>query len=740
MRNRNQSRYRAALAASLFATTIALKAGVARAQGVAEDDLETVMVIGRIARPLAATEASVTLIDATRIEQLQAQDLRDLIRLEPGVSVRGDAARFGDESITIRGIGGNRVRIETDGVPRPSAFAIGSFANAGRSLADLDFVRKIEILKGPASATYGSAAIGGIVSVSTLNPIDMLADERRFALRSRWRFSSDDHSGHGSALAAGRMAGAEWLVGVLHRESQELQNEWIELDANPQRRRTDHWLAKLVFGEMSNPLGITASGADRRSRTQVESVVLQPGRFANTIGMLGDDRGREFSLALDQTLLDVGPFRQVEWSAHSQRTSVQQLTFETRRAVAPRTPALQLDRQFRYEAREFGTRVTAAIDHDWGPFTHRWAWGADYSQQDIDERRNGLQTTLPSGPTSTTILGEVFPLRDFPLSRVIEAGMFAFDEIQREGSRWTWSPALRIDHHRLTPTLDAIYLADNPTQTPVAVRNTSVSPRIGVSYRWADELSIFGQYTHGFRSPPFEDVNIGLDLPQFRTRAIPNPGLRPEKSDHFEVGLRSAHSRISGSASVFLARYRDFIESKVSLGIDPASGYLIFQSQNRARARIWGAEMSLRAPLGSNTGEASRWNATLAAARTRGDDTATGRPLNSIDPARASLGLEYAHPEQRWRIEAALTLVAAQRRIDESAGPLARSGGFATVDVLGGWKLRDDVHVQAAVFNLLDRRYVEWSDIRGRAANDPSLDLYTRPGRSVTVSVTLQLD
>ena len=148
----------------------------------------------------------------------------------------------------------------------------------------------------------------------------------------------------------------------------------------------------------------------------------------------------------------------------------------------------------------------------------------------------------------------------------------------------------------------------------------------------------------------------------------------------------------------------------------------------------------MRAPLGSNTSEASRWHATLAAARTRGDDTATGRPLNSIDPARASLGLEYAHPEQRWRIEAALTLVAAQRRIDESAGPLARSGGFATVDVLGGWKLRDDVHVQAAVFNLLDRRYVEWSDIRGRAANDPSLDLYTRPGRSVTVSVTLQLD
>ena len=66
----------------------------------------------------------------------------------------------------------------------------------------------------------------------------------------------------------------------------------------------------------------------------------------------------------------------------------------------------------------------------------------------------------------------------------------------------------------------------------------SVAPKLGVTYRFSDSLGGFFQYAHGFRSPPPEDVNIGLELPLFNVRAIPNPGLKPEKSNGYEVGLR----------------------------------------------------------------------------------------------------------------------------------------------------------------------------------------------------------
>ncbi len=95
---------------------------------------------------------------------------------------------------------------------------------------------------------------------------------------------------------------------------------------------------------------------------------------------------------------------------------------------------------------------------------------------------------------------------------------------------------------------------------------------------------MFAQYARGFRSPPFEDANIGLDIPLFNIRAIPNPDLIPETSDGFELGIRVASRRLSGSLSAFNNDYDNFIETKVNLGPDPETGVLIFQSQNREQS------------------------------------------------------------------------------------------------------------------------------------------------------------
>jgi len=712
----------------------------APAQTVGDDGLEVVTIVARIARPLAATDASVTVIDAPQIEERLAENFRDLVRYEPGISVRGDATRFGDDSIAIRGIGGNRVRVEIDGVPRPSAFAVGSFANAGRALADLDFVRRIEILKGPASATYGSAAIGGVIAVETLEPVDLLDDARPFGARGRLQYGSDDHGLSGSAVVAGRGAALDWLGGFRQRTAGEVQNQWVQLDANPRDSRGSSWLAKAALTSMASPLRLTVTGSDRRAQTEVDSLRLQPGRFANTTALRGDDRAGERSFVLDQRLRDIGILSQLEWRVFHQHIDVEQLTFEERRAAPPRAPALRIDRSFRYDASVTGAKFVGAVDATTSSWTHGLSFGGELSRQDIAELRDGVQTSFPSLATTRTILGEAFPLRDFPNSRVVEAGVFVFDEMRRGDSLWSFSPALRIDHYRLTPAPDAIYLEDNSAQTPVGVRETSVSARLGAAYRFGEGYTAFGQYTHGFRSPPFEDVNIGLDLPQFLTRAIPNPDLRPETSDHFEIGLRASRPRVSGTGSGYLARYRDFIESRVNLGRDPLSGYTVFQAQNRARARIWGAEVAMRARLGSDLGSPGGWAASVAAAFSRGDDTVTGRPLNGVDPPRAVVGVDYSPAGLDWRVEGVLTVAEGQSRVDESTGPLARAGGYSTLDVLGGWKINERVHLRAAFFNVFDRRYAEWADIRGRAESDPTLDLYTRPGRSVSLGLTLQLD
>ena len=62
----------------------------------------------------------------------------------------------------------------------------------------------------------------------------------------------------------------------------------------------------------------------------------------------------------------------------------------------------------------------------------------------------------------------------------------------------------------------------------------------------------------------------------------PNPDLRPERSHGFEAGWRWQDEGLRASVTAYRNRYRDLIESRANLGIDPVSGATIFQSVNRA--------------------------------------------------------------------------------------------------------------------------------------------------------------
>ena len=59
------------------------------------------------------------------------------------------------------------MRIQTDGIVMPTRFDIGSFASSNRNFTDLDTLKRVEIVRGPASSLYGSDALGGVVAFVT---------------------------------------------------------------------------------------------------------------------------------------------------------------------------------------------------------------------------------------------------------------------------------------------------------------------------------------------------------------------------------------------------------------------------------------------------------------------------------------------------------------------------------------------------------------------------------------------
>jgi hemoglobin/transferrin/lactoferrin receptor protein len=80
-----------------------------------------------------------------------------------------------------------------------------------------------------------------------------------------------------------------------------------------------------------------------------------------------------------------------------------------------------------------------------------------------------------------------------------------------------------------------------------------------------------------------------------------------------------------------------------------------------------------------------------------------------------------------------LTYVARKSRIDQSAGALYATPAFTVVDLTGHLAFGRHATLTAGVFNLFDRKYWLWSDVRGIANPGASIDRYTQPGRNYGV-------
>ena len=686
-------------------------------------ELEPMVVITtRTPRPVNDVAGMVTVIDAARLQDQLVHDLDDLVRYEVGISAETAGTRFGFDGFNIRGIGGNRVAIEVDGVPMNDHFDIGSYASAGRGLIDPEFVQRVEILRGPASTLYGSDAIGGIASFHTWDPEYLVSGERGFRLRSG--YDGADNGWFASGLAA--FQGDRWggVAGVVIREGEQpdhaVSSGSLEDSVD---REQQAYLVKVVRDDAIGRLTLTATSDDSERVSDIRSL-LGVGRFRSTTLLQGDDEQERtrFSAAYDFSLtsswIDEGSVQ-----VFRQDSDTVQLTTEERVSRNQ-----HYERGFFYEQVATGFDVALFRQLDaWGA-DHRVGVGLEFLRTETEERREGLQTALDGSNPTTSILGEDFPIRDFPNSTSDELGVWVQDEISWD--RLTLIPAVRFEDYALNPDPDALYRDDFPHTEVVDVDDSEVTPKLGALYALNDEWTIFGQYARGFRAPPFEDANIGLDIPLFNIRAIPNPDLESETSDGFELGVRHVDSVQRLELVAFYNDYEDFIETRAPLGPDPDSGVLLFQSRNLDEARIHGLEFRYQRELDW----LPDWSVHASGFWADGEDKTTGNELAGLDPAEAIVGLRWNSPDRDWQVDIIGRGVAGKDPL-ESAPDQFDSGGYGVLDVLTQWQPTRNLTVGVGLFNLTDREYWRWQDVRGLVADDPVLPLLSRPGRQYAATV-----
>lgn len=133
--------------------------------GAQETELEN-LVVSAARTPIALEQSgsSITVIDRAELENRQATFLLDVLRDVPGVAVSRSGSFGSTTQIRLRGSEANHVLVLVDGVEMndPSLGDAVDFAHiSARNL------ERIEVIRGPQSALWGSDAVGGVISIVT---------------------------------------------------------------------------------------------------------------------------------------------------------------------------------------------------------------------------------------------------------------------------------------------------------------------------------------------------------------------------------------------------------------------------------------------------------------------------------------------------------------------------------------------------------------------------------------------
>ena len=682
----------------------------------------------RTVRKVDDVPSSVSVITDTKIQKEGARNLKEAFRNELDVTVPVGSTRFGvggaptgrggQEGVNIRGLGGNQVLMLVDGIRIPNGFTFGPFSTGRGDFLDIDGLKSVEILRGPASTQYGSDGLAGAVTFKTLDPSDLLTRGQSVGGFVRVGYASIDQAGSGTLAVAGK--NEKWQAMVLgsYRQGHETNNKATNDDKtverttpNPVDYNNRYLLSKAILTvDAAQQLGLTVESQRRSQETNVFSArAAAPQRPRSVTGLTTQytiERDR-FSLEHSYNDLNAAWIQNAETRLYWQDAKVNQYATEQR----SHAPERIRDNTFRTQvvglATQFQTNLTGWVNQ-------RLSYGVDLSQAQISALRDG--TSPP--------YGSKFPSRPFPDTTYTLAGAFLQSEI--ELGAVSVIPGLRFDRYAINPSAK-----DYENMSLSKLSGQAVTPRIGAVWRLASGFSPYAQLARGFRAPTPDQVNNGFANLASGYTSIGNSELKPEYADSLEIGFRGKSHGLRYSLAGFENRYQNFISQEVIGGGGRPTNPTIYQYVNLANAKIQGVVAQLELKVGQ------RWTVQTGAAYLKGDSQSNGvsTPINSVQPFKTMLGLQYDAGE--WGGQATVLYSAAKdpSRIAPGRTSQFASPDYTVLDFGVYWKPSPNLTLNANVNNVLDTKYWRWSDVSGLTENSRIADAYTAAGRTIQVSM-----
>ncbi len=669
-------------ASTLGAAGVLVTAAVSAATAQEALVLDRLVVTAGQEKIAIETPQSVSVVDQEDLDAAQPTTVGDALTDLPGVKAIGSDRVLG-ESFNIRGIGTlgssdeNRLIVQVDGVTKfYEQYRVGSF------FSDPELYKRIEVLRGPASSTlYGAGALAGVISLTTKDAADFLAEGDSFAFREKLGFDSNRNGFLTSTVGAWQPTeGLDLLGSFIYRRSSEFEDgagnritgsdfaapsgllkgsyRFGDGNAHQIRGSYQHWTTEQNDQDYSQT-GTQGFGTVDREVTDQTAMA-----------------GYRFNPA-DNDLIDLDVGLGYTYTEVDQTNASLQGAFGG--------SSLFEDTEYSYEIIQ--GRAQNTLTHAGANYENFLTAGIQASHQ---------TRTADSMPTVSNPTGGI---SFHPGGKSINVGVFVQDElVYRE--KLTVIPGVRVDWQKLEP--------DNQvTVTDDSVTNVAVSPKLAAHYQLNENWGVFGSVSYTERLPVIDEA--------FDANSS-NLNLDPEKSINYEAGVAVSFRDIARAgdgaqvkATVFFNQIDDLIER-----LNTSSTF-----QNVGEAEIYGVELE-------GAYDADVFFSRLAATAIRGEDTDTGDPLNSIPADEVVLTLGGRVPsldlEFGWR-----GVFAAEQ--DEVSGSTSETDGYVVHDLFANWQPRalENASIRLSIDNLFDKQY------REHLAGDPA------KGLTFKITLTAQL-
>lgn len=707
-------------------------------------------------------------------EELErAKSMEDMVRYQPLVSAPGVASgasrnkssfdRGGTTGYNIRGVEGNRIGMDVDGVELPSATTrpyVSRVGNntfgVGRDFIDPEMFSSATIDSGTTTARRSAGGIGGAVGFKTKAPENYLKDDKTSYFAGKLSYDSADGSWNESVTAAGRAGKLDGLIAYSRRDGHEVENNSSTVDAYPDDWHSDALLLKGgVRLNAENRLVLSADLYRRENRTEFDAW--------NTAGTAITEESKQDSdterdtLQLQHQWMPVASFvDSLDTRLYVQNTETKDVTQTTTLPSGPAAHNISSNK-----TRSVG--LSSAADKNVGD--QRLSFGINGSTEDAERPWSNTVYMKPQPDTTTTRLGA-----------------FVQDEIKfyPGGKRLAVIPAYRVDRVEIeSRNLDefvsgALTLADAQRIYGSTATNTIQSPSLGVVYDLTPTLSSYAQYKRSGRAPGAGEIfgswNMNANYSATQYALVGNRDLKAETSDAFDLGIKgSPMPGVTLNSSVFYTKYEDFIAyTRYSRAVAahaskftnvPSNISIIYQAENRDEATIYGFEFSSRLDHGhwwqAAQGVYSTWALGVSKGTSKSNyDGDKEVELDSVPPAKAVVGVGFDAPQKSWGwnltgifVDSKQAKATNRESYSNSGTPLTESTvelfdvpGYSIFDLTSYWQVTKTVRANVGVYNLGDKRYWDYASARSLqpsvARDQRDIELLTNPGRTFAVSVS----